>query len=90
MFISPHGTADLAIDFTTQQYQQPTDTWRLTVNVSEKLNGAPAFLQKLKHYLRWRGLQSNPRFSRMPNPFTKGAVEYGYPLMVQSEDIQLR
>jgi len=89
-FISPHAAADVTIDFTTQQYQPPTDTWRLTVNVAEKLDGAPAFLQKLKHYPGWLRLQGNPSFNMVPNPFTKGAIWYGNPRKVRSEDIPLR
>jgi hypothetical protein len=89
-FISPHAVADVTIDFTTQQYQQPTNTWRLTVNVAEQLSGAPAFLQKLKYYPRWLRLRSNTNFTMLPNPFTKGSIWYGNPRKVRSEDISLR
>ena len=90
VFISPHAAAEVTIDFTTQQYQQPTNTWRLTVNVAERLSGAPAFLQKLKHYPGWLRLQSNPKFKMVSNPFAKGSVWYGNPRKVQSDDIPLR
>lgn len=90
VFVSPQTAANVTIDFTTQQYQQPTDTWRLTVNVAEKLDGAPAFLQKLKHYPGWLRLQSNTNFTMVPNPFTKGSIWYGNPRKVRSEDIPLR
>jgi len=89
-FITPHAAADVTIDFTTQQYQQPTNTWRLTVNVAERLSGAQAILQNLKYYPRWLRLRSNTNFTMLPNPFTKGLIWYGNPRKVRSEDISLR
>ena len=87
VYISPHAAADVTVDFTRQPYQQPTNTWRLTINVAEKLDGAHAFLQKLNHYPRWLRLRSNTNFNIVPSPFTKGAIWYGNPRKVRSEDI---
>lgn len=87
VFIAPHATAYETIDFSSQQYQQPTDNWRLTFNVAEKLAGVPAFFVKIKHYPRWLLHRNNPNYIFGPNPFTKGATWYGNPRRVLSEDI---
>jgi len=85
VFIGPHAAAYETIDFSSQQFQWPTNTWRLTVSVAEKLAGVPAFLAKIRHYPGWLRQRSN--FFSMPNPFTKGAVWYGNPRKVLSEDV---
>ena len=85
--IASHAAAYETIDFASQQYQQPTNTWRLTFNVAEKLAGIPEFLTKIKHYPRWLLHRNNGKFVLMPNPFKKGAVWYGNPRKVLSQEI---
>jgi hypothetical protein len=86
--VSPHEAVDVVIDFSKQEFQQPTNTWILTLGVAERLNAVPAFILALKKYPGWLRLRNDPRFKMVPNPLSKGTTWYGNPCKVQSEEIK--
>src|SRR5216684_673520 len=70
-FLVPHGVAYETIDFVSQQYELPTNTWRLRMIVDEKSDGPGALLLKLRAYPIWLWRRGNTNSFAPPNPFTK-------------------
>jgi hypothetical protein len=90
MVLGPRAVATQTIDFSSQLYPLPTNTWRLEVNVAEKLSRAEAFLVPIEHYPGWllqRYRTGDTNLSRA-NPLKHfGATWYGHPRKVVSENV---
>jgi hypothetical protein len=87
VFIAPHAAAYETIDFASQQYPQPAGTWRLTLNVAEKMAGAHALLLKIKQYPAWLRQRGNTNLFSIPNSFKQDVSWYGNPKKVLSGDV---
>lgn len=77
------------LDFSSQLYPLPTNTWRLEINVAEKLSKAEGMAQTVRRYPGWvlqkyRTGNTN-RNLLLLNPL--GGTWYGHPVKVVSENV---
>jgi hypothetical protein len=90
LLLGPRAVATKTLDFSSQNYSVPTNTWRLEINVAEKLPRARAFLAAFEHYPGWllqRYRTGDTNLSRA-NPLKHfGATWYGHPRKVVSENV---
>jgi hypothetical protein len=90
IMLAPHAEAYLTIDFASQNYGPPTNTWRVELNVSEKLNRPASLFMAIKHYpdwLRHRRMKGQTNLSSQGLFKMLAATWYGYPRKVLSEEI---
>ena len=90
VLLAAHADGYVTIDFASQLFAEPTNTWRLRLCITEKLVGARAILQAMKHYpasWRWRHSTGNTNIP-LPNPFSKGQTWYGNPRFALSDVVQ--
>ena len=90
MPLAPHGNGHVTLDFRSQLFTEPTNTWRLRLCITERLVGGRAIFQAIKHYpaaWRWRHSTGNTNVP-LPNPFSKGQTWYGNPRFVHSDEVQ--
>jgi hypothetical protein len=93
VLLVPHGTISETIDFSSQLYPQPTNTWRLQLNVAERLFGLDAVVAPVAHYPGWllqRYRTGDTNLSRAnPLRFARGTW-YGHARKVLSEEVRER
>lgn len=87
-FLPPGAVATQTLDFSTQLYPEPTNMWRLQINVAEKLSRAGSLVAALKHYRGWylQGRRVAGTNFPYPPPGWR-ATWYGHPSKVLSETV---
>jgi hypothetical protein len=90
VLLGPGVVATQTLDFSSQLYSPPTSTWRLEINVAERLSSAGAFVAAVKHYPGWwlQRRRAGKSTLSIANPLANlGATWYGHPRKVLSEEV---
>jgi hypothetical protein len=90
VMLAPHAEMYLTIDFASQNYGRPTNTWRVEINVAEKLNRPASLFMAIKHYPAWLQHRRRSGQTNLPTPGLfkmLAATWYGYPRKVLGEEI---
>ena len=87
--LGPSAAGTQTIDFSSQLFPPPTNTWRLEINVAEKLSRPEALLAVLQHYPNWLPWRRsvNTNLYRMTFRNHLQATWYGHARKVLSENV---
>ena len=89
ILLVPRAVQIYTLDFSSQLYPLPTNTWRLEINVAEKLSRVEGVAQLVRRYPGWvlQKYRTGNTNLLLVSPLGGTWTSYGHPVKVMSENV---